>query len=175
MFPKVFGSILESHIRPFGQQACSCAAGIGGCRPALVAMTAERHHPGHSGTRGHKYGVYYFPIASSCACYAKRRPFLSGIPFVELLLVDRVKKFPTPVFFKLQKNVVVVMTGPELQAIQTHVDTNVEFATSKLRPVVLAMQKRKPNAKRTQEIFLHFLSGIPFVELFMVDRAKKIS
>ena len=40
MFPKGFGTILESHIRSFRQSAQRCAAGIRGGRPALITSAA---------------------------------------------------------------------------------------------------------------------------------------
>ena len=40
IFPKVYGSILKSHIRSLLQQTRNRAAGVGGGRPALVTTAA---------------------------------------------------------------------------------------------------------------------------------------
>ena len=76
LFPKVFGAILESHIRSFRQQARNRASGIGSGRTPRITTAA-----------------------------------LSDL----------------------------------VQAIEAHVDAHLEFTTSELRPVVLALlQERHP-------------------------------
>ena len=41
LFPKVFGAILESHIRSFRQKARNCAASVRSGRTALIAATVS--------------------------------------------------------------------------------------------------------------------------------------